>query len=286
MNILYILCGADFYRNFTQEAYPAYYYLWPPMPAPCANYSNCNNDNERSSLDDVRSWERKISLEAKHMHKALKNRMFSYLPIQILNQWNQVSIGNPNATITDLIGWLIEEFGDTTEEEQNEIKRNLSSDWNVTLGINDLIMRITSAQMFFSMITSDLSEATLINAGNKSIRRTGLFVDEYKGWLKVANKTLQAWKDYWRAAVRNAKLANPQLAKHYGHGINLAQQDVADEEIFTQAVGNFAQGRANNSGALLNMTQNCASLTTENTNLLHQLNQLRQDQQMGQQQQH
>ena len=73
MNMLYILCDPAFYANFTEEACPAYYYPWPAMPAHCANYSNCNNDNERASLDDARSWARILSLEAKHMHKALKN---------------------------------------------------------------------------------------------------------------------------------------------------------------------------------------------------------------------
>ena len=220
MNMLYILCDALFYKNFTDEDYPAHYYPWPQLPAPCADYSDCLNRNDQANVDDQRGWARKISMEAKNMHKALKNRVFKYLPVHILNMWNQESIRNPNATIGELLEWLIEEFGDTAEEERNEIKRNLSADWNVTLGIDDLIMRITSAQTFFSMINLELSDQTLIDAANEAIRRTGLFLDEYKGWLKETDRTLANWKEYWGAAVRNAKLANLQLAKHHGHGLN------------------------------------------------------------------
>ena len=51
-----------------------------------------------------------------------------------------------------MIGWLVIEFGDTTEEEHNKLKRNLAGDWDVSLGIDDLIMRMTTAQMFFPII--------------------------------------------------------------------------------------------------------------------------------------
>ena len=73
------------------------------------------------------------------------------------------------------------DHGPDTEEERNKIKRNLAKKWDMSLGIDDLIMRMTSAQMFFSMILSNLSKEICINAGNESIRRTGLFLDKYKG---------------------------------------------------------------------------------------------------------
>ena len=115
MNMLYLLCDRAFYGNLTQGAYPDYSCPWPEIPAHCANYSHCNNSNERASLDDARSWALKLCLEAKCMHKALKNRTFLYLRAHILAQWNQLSIMRPNATITDLIGWPIQEFSDATE---------------------------------------------------------------------------------------------------------------------------------------------------------------------------
>lgn len=50
------------------------------------------------------------------MHKALKQQTAVYIPVNILEQWNQLSIMSPNATVTDMIGWLVTEFGNTTEE--------------------------------------------------------------------------------------------------------------------------------------------------------------------------
>ena len=83
MNMLYLLCDPAFYGNFTPKAYPAYYFQWPEMPPHCANYSNCNNDNKQASFNDAQSWARKLSFEAKYMHKALKKRTYLYLPAHI-----------------------------------------------------------------------------------------------------------------------------------------------------------------------------------------------------------
>ena len=84
IDMLYLLCDRAFYGNFTNEAYPDYYYLWLEMLAHCANYSNCANSNEQASLDDAGSWASKLYLEAKYMHKALKGQAFLYLPAHIL----------------------------------------------------------------------------------------------------------------------------------------------------------------------------------------------------------
>ena len=73
------------------------------------------------------------------------------------------------------------EFADTTEAERNRLKCNLAANWDVLLGINNLIMRMTAAQMIFAIINHNLSKGDIIDASNQDIRWTGMFVKKDKG---------------------------------------------------------------------------------------------------------
>lgn len=56
------------------------------------------------------------------------------------------------------------------------MKRNLVQHWDVTLAIDDLIMSMTAAQMFFSMIEYNLSKESCIGVGNEAIRKKTSFL--------------------------------------------------------------------------------------------------------------
>ena len=80
------------------------------------------------------------------------------------------------------------------------------------------------------------------------------------------------------------KLANPNLARNSGRGINSSLDTDVEEEIFTKSVNDFAQSRANDSAMMLNMTEQNTQLGQQLSKAMNMMNQMQQNQQMEQQQ--
>ena len=262
MNMLYLMMDETFYANFTDEAFPHRYYPWPDSPPPFACYANCADQNARNSLDDQRAYAMKLSQEAKSMHKALKKRLVAYLPETVKAEWKKKNMELPNATIAQMMTWLVDEYAHTTEEERIALRQSMCDDWNPADGIMALVSRLTAIQQFFLMINQPITVNDILDAGNQVIKATGLFTHESKEWLKVTPKTVATWKEYWKEAFKIARMANPTLAKNVGHGMNAAQEEA--ETRFEDTVKAYGKASMMREESMANITAENKRLQEEN----------------------
>ena len=280
MNLLYLAVPPEVYSQYTQEAYPAAMYPYPPEVDEVPNYAMAADDNDRARITAQHAADLKRREDVVNMNNALTDTFLDLFEPTYRNAYDRIRMRDPNAVFRDVFQYFLTHYGRTTADDRWNNKERMAADWQPSDGFESFIDRINSGIQCALFSFHPIADADVVDIAERVITRCGLYPEEMKRWIARdgtagnddQEKTWYRFQIVWAQAIATCDDSTSTTAGQHGFGMNMsdAQQD---DTSFDTSLTNFSDAHQQTQAAINSLTQQNQALQNQHQQQMSQMQQ-------------